>query len=105
MLLRMNTCTKAIPNAIIRVDAEGIHIDVHWSPLNGTLDRPHTCGYLFDNTPARWALAMRLKKAIDAGAAITFKGILTDVNGKTYVDSDSKVYIRCIHSDLRRLGY
>lgn len=103
--MNMNTCTKAIPNGIIRVDHEGVHVDVYWSPLNGTLDRPHTSGYLFDDDSAGWSFALRLKKAIDAGDAVIFKDVLTDVYGKTYVNSENRIYVRTIHADLRRLGY
>jgi hypothetical protein len=51
------------------------------------------------------SVASRLKAAILAGAAYPVRGVLTDVNGQTYVDFDHNVMGRHLNADLKKLGF
>ena len=70
-------------------------------PVWTGVDRPDSGGWLVKNRP----IALRLAAALIAHKAITVRGILTDVNGKTYVDTQSHVLGRMLNADLRRLGF
>lgn len=50
-------------------------------------------------------VAERLARAIEDGVAYSYRGILTDVNGKTYVDQAHNVMARRMNADLKKLGY
>ena len=102
------TCTKAIPSASMEndVDHEGkpaIVVNVHWTPVDGTLDRPDCGGYLIQAKHKK--LVLRLMSAINAGVATKFLGIGVDIAGKTYVLSESQVMGKYMNADLKRLGY
>ncbi len=87
--------------AVIREDAREITVDVIWS--GEPLDRPHTGG--FGLKLSHRALALRLKRAIDAQAVHVNPGVVKDVNGKSYVQADCRVLGRHMNADLRRIGY
>jgi hypothetical protein len=50
-------------------------------------------------------LAERLKRAIEAGVVYGRAAVATDVNGKTYLKSDWRVFGRTMNADLKRLGF
>jgi len=107
----MKTCTKAIPSAqvVYVYDTEDgkpiITVKVIWTPVDGTLDRQQTTSYSLSDTPHHRKLASRLVKAIYAGAALPFKGIIKDVNGKSFVDCGMEVMGKYMNADLKRIGY
>lgn len=70
-----------------------------WSEAG--VDRPVCAGVAVKNRK----LADRLVRAIEDGVAYTYRGILTDVNGKTYVDYKHNVMGRHLNADLNKLGY
>lgn len=51
------------------------------------------------------ALAKRLVRAIEAGKVVVPTGLATDVNGKTYVQTDHEIRGRTMNADLKRLGF
>ena len=106
----MATCTFARCHATIRQnDATDLHpgftVVTTWMPEDGDLDRRDGLNYGFNDTKPDRYLAARLVRALDAGAALVFKSIGTDVNGKTYVQSEGRVFGRHMNADLKRLGY
>jgi hypothetical protein len=50
-------------------------------------------------------LTDRFVRAIEAGTVLTWNGILTDVQGKTYWSTTSNVLTRKLESELERLGF
>jgi hypothetical protein len=97
----MSSTTTTVP-AVVRVDikqdSSGIVVWPFWS---GDVDRPEGVGYAVSNMH----LAERMKTAMLAGAVFYDAEVRTDVNGKTYVSSRSRVLGRQANADLRRLGY
>jgi hypothetical protein len=67
------------------------------------LDRYDIMGYVVG--PRHMALAKRLKKAIEAGAVFTPKGVKKDIYGETYLDYTTHVLGRRMNADLKRLGF
>lgn len=65
------------------------------------LDRRYVAGWSVPNEK----LAERLVKAIHAGVVLDVNGVLTDVNGKTYLSCTSKVLGRTMNADLKRMGF
>lgn len=77
------------------------HLTV-WAQFTGEgIDRPRTTGM----TVKDMTMAHRLIRASLALKAVSDFKIMTDVNGKTYVDFNWKVLARMLNADLRRLGY
>ena len=74
-------------------------VSADWSAAG--VDRPISSGMVVNGKK----LAERLARAIEDGVACTYRGILTDVNGKTYVDQAHNVMARRANADLTRLGY
>lgn len=106
----MATCTRATPNATIHdsKDFEGkpcIEVRVEWKPADGSLDRPNTGGYQLGATLRDAALAARLVRAINDGAALKFVGVGVDIGGQSYVQSQCAVRMRCLNADLKSIGY
>lgn len=106
------TCTRATCRAVVRsgvavIPGEGayLEVDVEWAPVDGALDRRSTGGWQLRDDAAGRRLAARLVRAVEAGAAVVFKGVKTDVNGRTYVHSERAVFGRHMNADLRRLGF
>lgn len=64
------------------------------------VDRTEVCSW---EVPAK--LASRFVKAIEAGAVLEWNGIRTDVVGKTYWSTSSKVLARMLNADLKRMGF
>lgn len=76
-------------------------VKAHWTSPD--VDRPYTGGWLF---PKRHrALAERLVRAINAGVVFYDQQVVTDVNGKTFVQAWSRVYGKRANADLKRLGF
>jgi hypothetical protein len=50
-------------------------------------------------------IARRLARAMRDGKAVTIRGVLIDVNGQTYADTQTHVLGRILSADLKRLGY
>ena len=71
------------------------------TPVWTGVDRPRSGGWLVKDR----RMARRLAAAITAGVAAVPLGVRTDVNGKTFMDTDSRVLGRQMNADLRRLGY
>jgi hypothetical protein len=71
-------------------------------PVWSGVDRPITSGWQVRNRDA-----VRLKRAIMAGAVCKSTRVATDVDGKTYVDHDghARVSGRSMNADLKRLGF
>lgn len=65
------------------------------------VDRPEQVGYVVTSE----SLAQRLSAAITAGAVFHDPEVRTDVNGRTYVVSKSRVLARMMSADLKRLGF
>jgi hypothetical protein len=72
------------------------------SPIWRGVDRVNTSG---TSCGLNQALAERLKRAIEAGAAYPPVEVCVDVNGQTYIRTDHNVMGRRINADLRRLGF
>lgn len=91
------------PEGLERVDVKTDPDDGHLSVWTvwSDVDRPCISGMAVKDR----RMAARLTAAIEAGAAVTRGGTLTDVNGKTYVDEHWHVLSRMLNADLRRLGF
>ena len=89
------------PTIKIKTDDEGIHCDVHWS--GEKLDRPHTSGYLLGRKKMK--LALRFKRAVEAGAIYSNPKIVKDVNGKTYVQAEGFIMARHMNAELKKRGF
>ena len=70
-------------------------------PIWGGVDRPNTGGW----GGLKESVAQRLAKAIKAGVVCSNPRIVTDVNGKTYVEYDGFIMARYMNADLKRLGF
>ena len=77
----------------------GAYVSVH--PVWHGVDRPNSGGWGVKDRK----MARRLAAAIEAGVVAVPLGVETDINGKTYVDTDSRVLARMMNADLRRLGF
>lgn len=66
------------------------------------LDRPVSegisCGYDGE-------LARRLAKAVDSGAVFSDPKVCVDINGRSYVSANSRVYTRQLSKSLSELGF
>jgi hypothetical protein len=71
------------------------------TPVYTGVDRPRSYSVL----ATKLAEANRLKAAILAGAVFPVRGVLTDMNGQTYVDFDHNVMGRHLNADLKKLGF
>ncbi len=69
-------------------------------PIYEGVDRPNVGGWVVAEKHVK-----RLTVAIMAGAACPATEILTDVNGKTYVDFTHVVSARHINAELKRIGF
>lgn len=74
-------------------------------PFYRGVDRPEGVGIDLNDTPAHWALARRLQRAINAGVASPISGIGTDCTGKTYARTTLNVMGKYLNADLKRLGF
>lgn len=74
-------------------------VSADWSVAG--VDRPVSSGMVVNGKK----VAERLARAIEDGVACPYRGIKTDINGKTYVDQAHNVMARRMNADLRRLGY
>ena len=74
-------------------------VSADWSSVG--VDRPVLSGHVVNGKK----LAERLARAVEDGVAYSYRGIKTDVNGKTYVDQAHNVLARRVNADLKRLGY
>ena len=74
-------------------------VSADWSSAG--VDRPISSGTVVNGKK----VAERLARAIEDGVAYPYQGILTDVNGQTYVAQGHNVMARRMNADLRRLGY
>ena len=77
-------------------------VEVH---TTADVDRKRVYGWMLKATPSDQKLAAHLIQAIHAGKALTVGGILTDVNGKTYLNTNTMVTGRTMNADLKRLGF
>lgn len=89
-------------DATIAPDADGSFV-VNATVQGIELDRRDTVGYIV----TRRAVAERLAAAINAGAVfeVGTPAVLTDVNGRTYLNMSSRVLARTMNADLNRLGF
>ena len=92
------------PKAIIEpYEQEGqrnlFKVSADWSVTG--VDRPVTSSVVVTTKK----VAERLARAIEDGVAYSYRGILTDINGQTYVDQAHNVMARRANADLNRLGY
>lgn len=71
------------------------------TPVWGGVDRPMTMTW----TGLTRSLALRLTKAIKAGAVESNPRIKTDVHGKTYVETDGFIMCKYMGPGLKRLGF
>ena len=95
---------KLTPTAKIESNDDGLWVSVHWDDAG--VDRPSTFKWsVGSDVPAKRKLAQRLVSAVQAGAALTNTAIAEDVNGKTYVKTESRVVGRYMNADLMRLGF
>jgi hypothetical protein len=78
---------------------DGFEITIDW---DAQVDRKNTGGW---GVGFNQSLAKRLAAAVDAQKAFEVLGIHTDVDGKTYVSWEFKVFGRRMDTDLRRLGF
>lgn len=70
------------------------------------VDRPETVAFSLGAPSSKSsALALRLSRAIEAGAVFTDHVVKTDVNGAAFVSSDHHVMGRRMNADLNRLGF
>lgn len=69
-------------------------------PVWSEVDRPDGSGWV-----VRPVVAQRLKKALFDGAIFTNIEVGTDIFGKTYVSSHSRVMAKYMNADLKKLGY
>lgn len=74
-------------------------VSADWSVTG--VDRPVSSSQVVNGKK----VAERLARAIEDGVACTYRGIKTDVNGKTYVDQAHNVMARRVNADLTKLGY
>ena len=74
-------------------------VSADWSSAG--VDRPVSSGTVVNGKK----LAERLARAVEDGVAYSYRGIKTDVNGKTYVDQAHNVMARRANADLKKLGY
>jgi len=88
------------PTATIESDDSGITVRTTWS---GDVDRKDGIGWGF--APNKMALALRLVRAVNDGVVFGTPEVLTDINGKTYINADKKVMGKYANADLNRLGY
>ena len=70
-------------------------------PVWGGVDRPDTGGWVVKSAK----LAERLRKAVMAGAVFSECKVAKDVNGKTYMATNSLVMAKYANADLKRLGF
>lgn len=100
--------TQWTPRAEVVKDGEGVLVQVTWSGPT-KLDRPSTFGWRLKDTPRDLKLAARLVAAVNDGAVFELydaaRPVATDLHGRTYVNSTSRVYGKRMAADLRRLGY
>jgi len=73
------------------------------SPVWNDVTRPHTWSWCVGEDEL--ALAQRLQRAVETGAAFCSLEIRTDVNGATYMGTTSTVLGRTMESDLTVLGF
>ena len=93
------------PNTSIAFDDDG-RIVVRTFFSKAGVDRSEAMAFgLGEPNDRRHALALRLVRAIEAGAVFTAPEIKTDVNGKTFVSAGSEVIGRRMNADLKRLGF
>lgn len=95
----MSSRPAGLERTEIKTDPDDGHLSV-WTVWHG-VDRPCTSGMSVKDRK----MAARLTAAIEAGAAVTRGDVLTDVDGRTYVDEHWNVLGRMLNADLRRLGY
>jgi hypothetical protein len=69
------------------------------------VDRPRTYGISFSANPNGRKLADRLVAAVNAGVVLYDATIKTDINGRTYVCSTSRVMGKYANADLKKLGF
>jgi len=77
--------------------------DLSVCPIWKGVDRPNVGGW--GMLPKHRALATRLFRAIQDGAAFSDVTLKVDVNGKTYINASHLVLGRHMNADLKRLGY
>ena len=78
-------------------------VDVYW---DASVDRKCTGGWVVDSEKN----ARRLERCINDQKAFKVNGngqgeIVTDINGKTYVNWQGLVWGKRLNADLKRLGY
>lgn len=79
--------------------------DTYWlvSPVWSGVDRPNVGGY---STGTNYRLAERLAAFMKSGKAwIGSPEVLTDVDGKSYVNSSLRINTRCLNAELKRHGF
>lgn len=86
---------------ITRVSITPVEDGFTVAPIWAGVDRSDVGGWQVANM----RLARRLEAAILAGVVCTDPQVCTDVNGKTYVSSSSRVRGRAMNADLKRLGF
>lgn len=89
-------------SVVKRTDSDG-QATISISPIWAGVDRPDVGG--FGVRPRQMALALRLKAAMESGAAFSSCQMFTDVNGHTYIGTNSNILGRTMNADLKRLGY
>lgn len=71
------------------------------SPIWHGVDRPDVGG----TGCVTMAMASRLRRAIEAGAALGPAEVKVDVDGKTYVEAPHRFLAKRLNSSLRKLGF
>jgi hypothetical protein len=97
---QMNVSTVPMP-VLTDVEVEPGEHGFKVTPVWAGVDRPRSYSVWVTSEKN----ANRLKAAIFAGVAITVRGILMDVHGQTYADTQNHFLGRRLNADLKRLGY
>jgi len=93
--------TDFTPTAVIETTDDGYTVWLEYRHAN--VDRPRTQGW--GVKPTHYKLALRLARAIEAGAVVPIPAVRADVHGRTYVCGTATVLGRMLNADLRRLGF
>ena len=78
-----------------------IHIDSFAQGI--ILDRPRMMGFVL--SPGKMKLALRMKKAIEAGVVWADCKVKNDIHKKTYLCATHTVWAKTMNADLKRLGF
>lgn len=76
------------------------------TPVWEGVDRPESSSYsVGPNTPAKMKLAHRFAAAFESGKLTQDAVKKIDVCGNTYISYSKTLYMRQLHSELKRIGF